>query len=139
MARRRSPLVLDDATRAEMIAAADADPALRADIETVLGVSWDRLTGTQKIGALNRHAAVGTAAAQLAAAAAGVRELRAAAQTARDEAPLADQVDQLVAQNRDLAAQIQRLTGDNERLRRDLTALRAEPARAIHSGEDKAA
>lgn len=133
--RTRGPLVLDEDTRKEMIAAANADAALRADIETVLGVSWDSLNSAQRIGALNRHAAVGVAARQIAAAAHGLRELRETAQGLRDEAPMADQLAELAEKNRELSARIDRLTAENTRLRRDLTNLRAEPARAIHSGE----
>jgi hypothetical protein len=128
-------MVLTETSRRTMIAAADKNPALRTNIETVLGVAWDSLTADQKIGALTEHEEVGYAVRSVAAAADGFRALERAAQEVRDDVSLADRVSLLEEQISAKDQTVARLENDNRRLRGELAAAKATGAMAVHSGE----
>lgn len=136
----RTPMVLTDTNRRVMIAAADANPDLRAHIETLIGKAWASLTADQKVGALTEFEEVGYAAGSLAGAARGLSALESAAAQRRGDVSLADKValleEQVRAKDEELAAKAALLAAaekDVRTVRSRRTAEHAKPALVVHS------
>lgn len=130
---RGAPAQLTVDEQDALVKAADADPELRRNLETLLGVSWDNLNFGQKLTAVANYLQTGYIALTVAAAAEGQRKLALLAEEQRGEIPAADQAALLKEQNRLLLERNKQIREELTKTRQHLTALQAEPAAAVHS------
>jgi len=131
----RTPFGLTQDEAILLVEEAEHTPDLRRAVEAATGKAWHVLTTGEKVRALLRLNDVGRGAGALAGAMRGLRDLSEEADRKILHKTVEDHASLLEAEVGQLKEKVDALDKENVKLRRENTELRADAARAVHSGE----
>lgn len=132
---RGNPAMLTTEEQEQLVRLLDGNPAMARNVETLIGRKLDSMKFGEKLQAVTDYMELGRSLTPLNAAARAVKDLGLLAADQRGEVSLADRVATLETQNQLLREQLAAATERATDAITELTALKAESARAVHSGE----
>lgn len=132
---RGTPAMLTTDEQEQLVRLLDRNPELARNVETLIGRKLDGMKFGEKLTSVVEYMELGRSLTPLNAAARAVKDLGNLASDQRGEVALADRVATLETQNDLLREQLGAANERAANLTKELTAYKAEPARAVNSGE----
>lgn len=132
---RGTPAMLTTDEQESLVRSLEKNPHLAASVETLVGRKLDGMKFGEKLIAVVEFMELGRSLTPLNAAARAMKDLGNLAADQRGEVALADRVTLLEAQIVQAKEMLADALRQRDALRAELTAIKAEPARAVNSGE----